>query len=416
MHRTFYVLIAGVLATPPTSSDSTTNLGGVKALLFERRETRYAAAILTSKLSPAAGALVAPLRMADVDEPELPGPGWKRITPLLSGICGSDLSTLSGHTSRYFESLVSFPFVMGHEVVGLTENGNRVVIEAVLGHAARGEALPFEGAHPADGCDHGHLIGGHLEAGLQIGSCESTSGVWSTSMIAHESQLHVVPETMSDEAAVMIEPTASGVHAALRAHVQDGQTVVVLGAGTIGLTIIAALRAHTGAGTIVATAKYPEQRKLASDLGATTVAEPGEIRRAVRRITGSRMVGTVLSGGADVVIDAVGSSASLEDAFAITRPRGRVVVCGMPGVVEIDLAPLWHRETEMVGAYTYGTEELTNGTRAHTFTLATELVESAQLDRLVTATYPLAQYKQALRHASESGRRGAVKIAFDFRD
>ena len=116
------------------------------------------------------------------------------------------------------------------------------------------------------------------------------------------------------------------------------------------------------------------------------------------------------------MIDAVGSAASLEDAFAITRPRGRVVVCGMPGVVEIDLAPLWHRETEMVGAYTYGTEELTNGTRAHTFTLATELVESAQLDRLVTATYPLAQYKQALRHASESGRRGAVKIAFDFRD
>jgi threonine dehydrogenase-like Zn-dependent dehydrogenase len=381
----------------------TTNLGGVKALLFERRESRYAAAILTSKLSPGAGALVAPLRMADIDEPEIPGPGWKRITPLLSGICGSDLSTLTGHTSRYFEPLVSFPFVMGHEVVGMTENGNRVVIDAVLGHAARGADLPFDGAAPADGCDHGHLIGGHLEAGLQIGSCESTSGGWSTSMIAHESQLHVVPETMSDESAVMIEPTAGGVHAALRANVKEGQTVVVLGAGTIGLTIIAALRAHSAAGAIIATAKYPEQRKLASELGATAVAEPGEIRRAVRRITGSRMVGNVLSGGADVVID-------------ITRPRGRIVVCGMPGVVEIDLAPLWHRETEMVGAYTYGTEELADGTRAHTFALATELVESAGLDRLVTATYPLSQYKQALRHASESGRRGAVKIAFDFRE
>ena len=353
--------------------------------------------------------------MADINEPELPGPSWKRITPLLSGICGSDLSTLSGHTSRYFEPLVSFPFVMGHEVVGLTENGNRVVIDAVLGHAARGEDLPFEGAAPADGCDHGHLIGGHLEAGLQIGSCESTSGGWSTSMIAHESQLHVVPETMSDESAVMIEPTAGGVHAALRANVEEGQTVVVLGAGTIGLTIIAALRAHTAAGVVVSTAKYPEQRKLASELGATIVVEPGEVRRAVRRITGSRMVGSVLSGGADIVIDAVGSSASLEDALAVTRPRGRIVVCGMPGVVEIDLAPLWHRETEMVGAYAYGTEELANGTRAHTFALATELVESAGLDRLVTATYRLSQYKQALRHASESGRRGAVKIAFDLR-
>lgn len=392
-----------------------TTLARVKALLFERRESRYAAAILTSKLSPTSGALAAPLRMAEIDEPELPGPGWKRISPLLSGICGSDLSTLSGHTSRYFEPLVSFPFVMGHEVVGLTENGNRVVVDAVLGHEARGEAPPFHGAAPADGCDHGHLIGGRLEAGLQIGSCESTSGGWSTSMVAHESQLHVVPDAMSDESAVMIEPAAGGIHAALRANVATGQTVVVLGAGTIGLCIVAALRRHTDAATIVATAKYPEQRKLAAELGADTVAEPAEVRRSVRRITGSRMVGNVLSGGADVVIDAVGSSASLEDALAITRPRGRVVVCGMPGVVEIDLAPLWHRETEMVGAYTYGTEELADGTRAHTFALATELVESADLERLVTATYSLSQYKQAIRHASEAGRRGAVKIAFDLR-
>lgn len=387
----------------------------MKALLFERRESRYAAAVLASKIAPASAALVAPLRLADIDEPPLPGPGWTRISPLLSGICGSDLSTLSGHTSRYFEPLVSFPFVMGHEVVGLTQNGNRVVLDAVLGHAARGEEPPFDGAAPADGCDHGHLIGGRLEAGLQIGSCESTGGGWSTSMLAHESQLHVVPETMSEEAAVMIEPTAGGVHAALRADVQDGQTVVVLGAGTIGLAIIAALRANTSAGTIVATAKYPEQRRFAGELGATTVVEPGEVRRAVRRITGSRMVGTVLSGGADVVIDAVGNSASLEDALAITRPRGRVVVCGMPGRVDLDLAPLWHREVELVGAYAYGTEELAGGTRAHTFALATDLVESAELGRLVTATYPLSLYKQALRHASDAGRRGAVKIAFDFR-
>lgn len=388
----------------------------MKALLFERRETRYAAAMITSRLSPAAGALVSPLRLADIDEPEIPGPGWKRITPLLSGICGSDLSTLAGSTSRYFEPLVSFPFVMGHEVVGRTENGNRVVVDAVLGHEARGEAPPFDGAAPADGCDHGHLIGGHLEAGLQIGSCESTSGGWSTSMIAHESQLHVVPETMTDEAAVMIEPAAGGIHAALKANVVDGATVVVLGSGTIGLCVVAALKAHAKPGKVIATAKYPEQRSFASSLGADIVVAPGEVRRAVRRLTGSRMVGTVLSGGADVVIDAVGSASSLEDALAITRPKGRVVVCGMPGVVEIDLAPLWHRETEMVGAYAYGTEELANGTRSHTFDLASDLVETAELADLVTATYPLEQYKQAIRHAAEAGKRGAVKVAFDFRD
>ncbi len=371
--------------------------------------------MLASRLSPASGALAGPLRLTDVDEPVLPGDGWKRITPRLSGICGSDLSTLSGATSRYFEPLVSFPFVMGHEVVGTTESGNRVVIDAVLGAEARGEPAPHEGAAPADGCDHGHLIGGSLEPGLQIGSCESTSGGWSESMIAHQSQLHVVPDSMTDEQAVMIEPTAGGVHAALKAAPAEGATVVVLGSGTIGLCAIAGLRHLTGAATIIATAKYPEQRAMATELGADIVVAPDEIRRAVRRISGSRMVGSVLSGGADVVIDAVGNAGSIDDALAITRPRGRVVICGMPGVVEVDLAPLWHRETEMVGAYCYGTEELADGTRSHTFALATNLVDSCDLGRLVTATYPLSQHRQAIRHAAESGRRGAFKIAFDLR-
>ena len=394
---------------PPT-------LPAVKALEFQRNEARYVAAAVASRLRPGSAARPSPLTLVEESPPELPADGWQRIRTIMSGICGSDLATVEGRSARYFGPWVSFPFVMGHEVIGTDEKGNRVVIEPVLGHEARGFEPPFKGAAPGDGDDYRHVVCGHIKPGIQIGYCASTGGGWSSEFVAHKSQIRPVAKRLSDEAAVMIEPTAGGVHAALRANVQDGQTVVVLGAGTIGLTIIAALRAHTAAGSIVATAKYPEQRKLATELGATTVVEPSEVRRAVRRITGSRMVGSVLSGGADVVIDAVGSSASLEDALAITRPRGRVVVCGMPGVVEIDLAPLWHRETEMVGAYTYGTEELTDGTRAHTFALATELVESADLDRLVTATYPLTQYKQALRHASEAGRRGAVKIAFDFRE
>lgn len=388
----------------------------MKALLFERRESRYAAALLASKLSPPAAALVGPLSFAEVDEPEIPGPGWTRVKPVLSGICGSDLATLSSATSRYFEPLVSFPFVMGHEVLALTDDGSRVVLDAVLGHAARGETPPFEGAAPADGCDHGHLIGGYLEPGLQIGSCESTGGGWSTSMVAHESQLHIVPDSMSDETAVMIEPAAGAIHAVLRGRVSSGTTVAVLGSGTIGLCAIAALRSFAEPGTVIATAKYPHQRTFASELGADTVTSPGEVRRAVRRITGSRMIGSVLSGGVDVVIDAVGSEESLEDALAITRPRGCVVVCGMPGRVNIDFAPLWHREITLVGAYTYGTEYLNDGTQLHTFSMASDLVQNSDLGRLVTASYPLAQYKRALRHATEAGRRGATKICFDLRE
>ena len=386
----------------------------MKALVVERKELRYVAAMAASRIRPGAGAAVGPLRLRDIDAPALPGDGWVRVRPRLSGICGSDLATVDGHASRYFEPLVSFPFVPGHEVVGTTEDGRRVVLEPVLGHVARGEAPPFEGAAPGDGHDYGHLIGGRLEPGLQTGYCHDTGGGWSEGFVAHTSQLHDVPTQMSDEAAVMIEPVACAVHAVLRGGIEPGDTVAVIGAGTMGLSAVAATRRFSPAGTVVSSGRYPSQRTLATELGADHVVDDGEVRRAVRRVTGSRVMGQVLTGGADVVIDAVGSEQSLDDALSVVRPRGRVVLLGMPAKVSIDLTSLWHREVELVGAYTYGTEHRPAGA-VHTFELATELVEAADLGRLVSATYLLDDYRDAITHAAEAGRRDAVKIAFDLR-
>ncbi len=387
----------------------------VKALEFRRSEARYAAAAITSRIRPGSGAAVGPLSLVETDAPELPGDGWHRVRTRLAGICGSDLSTVEGHSSRYFEPWVSFPFVPGHEVVGELADGQRVVLEPVLGHAARGAEPPTPDAAPGDGNDYRHLVAGPLEPGIQTGFCASTGGGWSSEFIAHESQLHPVPDALTDEAAVMIEPTAVGVHAALRTPIDEGDTVVILGAGTMGLVALAALRALTSAGTIIVGAKYAEQVDLARSLGADLVVAPGEVARAVRRATGSYQIGDDLSGGADVVIDAVGSAASLEEAIGICRPRGTVVLVGMPGKATIDFTALWHRETALLGAYTYGTETLPDGTRRTSFDLATELVASADLGRLVGATYRLDAYTDALAHAATAGSRGTIKVCFDLR-
>lgn len=388
----------------------------MKALRFSRNEGRYAAAMVASRLRPGSGAAVGPLSLIDDDGPVLPAEDWIRLYPRLAGICGSDLSTIDGAASRYFEDFVSFPFVPGHEVVADTADGRRVVLEPVLGHECRGFAPPFDGARPADGNDYRHLTCGHLEPGLQTGFCESTGGGWSTEFVAHPSQLHEVPDWMSDELAVVMEPVAGGVHAALRAGVEDGATVAVIGAGAMGLVTVAALRHLTSPGSIMIGAKYPIQRQLAEEFGADVVCAPNELTRAVRRATGSFMVGDRLSGGADVVIDAVGSQESIEAAIGMCRPRGRVLLLGMPGVVELDLTALWHRETELIGAYTYGTEELTDGRRTNSFALAFELAGKVPFDKLVSATYPLARYVDAIAHAAEAGSRGAVKVAFDMRN
>jgi len=388
----------------------------MRALRIDRKVARFASARVAGMLSPGAGAKWGPLVLDDVDSPSLPSSEWVHIHPRLAGICGSDLSTVDGVASRYFEPIVSFPFTPGHEVVADTDDGRRVVLEPVLGCVTRGIDPACDSCARGDLGNCERLAFGNLDAGLQTGFCCDTGGGWGTTMIAHPSQLHDVPDDLSDEAAVMVEPAACGIHAALRTPIPAGGTVVVIGAGTLGLLTVAALRAYTAAGVIITAARYPHQVRLAKALGASVVCESAELSRVVRRHTGSLAYGDQLTGGADVVLDCVGDSRSITAALQIVRPRGTVVLVGMPAGVNLELTTLWHRETALVGAYAYGTEHLPDGRTARTFDLAFELARSADLGRLVSATYPLRQYEDAISHAANAGRRGAVKVAFDLRN
>ena len=395
----------------------------MKALLFERSIPKFAAARLASGWRSGAGARVGPLRLTEMDEPELPGPGWQRLRPRLSGICGSDLATIDGRSSRYFEPLVSFPFVPGHEVVGELDDGTRAVLEPVLRCAARGIDPPCPACAAGQTNRCRNLAFGHLKPGLQTGYCSPTGGGWGAALVAHDSQLHPVPDGFSDQAAVMVEPAACALHGALRGAVDGAaghETAVVIGAGTLGLCTIAALsRLRPDIETLVVVAKHPEQRRLALELGDCTVVHPGELARAVRRRTGSLVLDSgQLTGGAGLVFDCVGSSQSLTSALAVTAPGGTVVLLGMPGEVKVDLTGLWQREVSVTGAYAYGTERLSGeppGQDRRTFDLSFELVADAGLERLVSALYPLNRYREAIEHAADAGRRGATKVAFDLR-
>ena len=375
----------------------------MKALVFSRKPARYAAAMVAGALRPGSGARYGPLSLRDVDPPDLPGPGWLPLRPRLSGICGSDLATIDGRSSRYFEPIVSFPFTPGHEIVGNLEDGRRVVVVPVLTCAPRGIDPPCAP------CAAGHLnlcervAFGHLEPGLQCGFCESTGGGWSQEMIVHESQVVDVADELSDRQAVMIEPTACAVHAA---HQVDAGRVAVIGAGTLGLLTIAAVRRLSPATEIIATAKHPEQKRWAKELGADVTCAPGELARAVRSTTGSMVIGNQLTGGVPAVVDCVGTEATLTQALQVVAPGGTVHVVGMPAQTTLDLTALWHRETILRGCYAYERAD---------FETAADLVASSALDRLLSATYPLARYEDAIDHAANAGARGAVKIAFDLR-
>ncbi len=90
----------------------------------------------------------------------------------------------------------------------------------------------------------------------------------------------------------------------------------------------------------------------------------------------------------------------------MVAPGGEILVVGMPGHTTLDLTSLWHRESRISGCYAY--------TRSD-FERALELAQEHDLGRLVSATYPLARYQEAIEHAANAGQRGAVKVAFDLR-
>jgi threonine dehydrogenase-like Zn-dependent dehydrogenase len=407
----------------------------MNTLVFERNVARFAAARLVSSFGSGRGAGVGPLRLADMDAPDLPGEGWHRVQPLLSGICGSDLATLDGRSSRYFEALVSFPFVPGHEIVGrlqtdaLSATGEplaaerRVVIEPVLSCRARHIAPLCAACSAGLTGDCEQVAFGHIRPGLQTGFCADTGGGWSAAgLVAHESQLYAVPDELTDKDAVTVEPVACALHAALSARLRETDVVAVIGAGTLGLLTIAAIsylgstgRAATPEALLVG-ARYAHQRTWASELGATLALDSTQLARAVRRRSHTMAIGgdgvDRLSGGADVVFDCVGSADSIEQALSMVRARGRVVLVGMPGPVRVDLAPLWHREVTLLGAYAYGTEQVADA-RVRTFDLALEMAGALHTGRLVSATYPLDRFEEAVAHAGAAGRRGSVKVAFD---
>jgi threonine dehydrogenase-like Zn-dependent dehydrogenase len=382
----------------------------VKALRFDRKPLRYAAAFVAGSLAPGRGGAWGPLELVDDDEPDLPSPEWVRLRPRLSGICGSDLATIDARSSRYFEPIVSFPFTLGHEVVADTVpadggEARRVVVVPVLSCATRGidPVCPMCAAGRINLCER--VAFGHLSPGLQTGFCADTGGGWSTAMVAHPSQLVDVPADLSDEAAVIVEPTACAVHAADR---YTGAETVIVGAGTLGLLTLAGIAAsgRRGSAPIVVTAKYAEQRRLARELGADVVCEPGELPRWVRRLSGSLAVDDQLTGGFGCVVDCVGSSDSIGQALKVAAPGSEVLLVGMPAKVTLELTGLWHRETAIRGCYAYERAD---------FDRAFDVVRRFDLGRLVSATYPLRRYTEALEHAASAGRRGAVKVAFDLR-
>jgi threonine dehydrogenase-like Zn-dependent dehydrogenase len=255
--------------------------------------------------------------------------------------------------------------------------------------------------------------------------CHDTGGSWSPYFVAHEEQLYKVPDSISEENGMMIEPFAITLHAALQSFPDDSEQLLIIGAGTIGLCMIAALRALGSQAEIIVLGRYDFQLEAANRLGANHVIRTSRDSRfydEVVRLTGADLKNPIMGkplviGGVDRVFDCVGSNSSLDDAMRLTRNGGQVVFVGEPGIVKnLDWTPILTQDLEVKPAYLYNHVEEFNGKIWKTFDLAIELMDNQNLDIgwMVTHKFGLNDYKKAFSVIDQKKLGSAIKVAFEF--
>jgi len=255
------------------------------------------------------------------------------------GICGSDVHGFTGKTGRRIP-----PLIMGHEAAGIVERlgknvsgfekGDRVCFDSTV-YCNKCEACR---AGLFNRCDKRQVLGVSVPAFKRHGAFAEYVAVpsWIVSKI---------PDELSFVHAALLEPASIGTHAANRAPISNKDTVVVIGAGTIGLFILQAARLR-GAAKVIAVDINEFRLDLAKKLGADKLINPlkSNLSEAVLQETEGK--------GANVTLEAVGYAKTFADAVAITRMGGYVVAVGnLEKKAEFDLQQLIAKEHTFTGSY-----------------------------------------------------------------
>ena len=369
----------------------------------------------------------APLQVQNLPRQPLPDARYVRVRNILAGICGSDLhlvfadgdfriapAAIPSHTQSY----------PGHEVVGeiievgddaqRLHVGDRVVLQSGLSCRSADVDTPCRACAVGNYslCEHGPFSGPH-----PIG------GGWSEEMLVHEEQLFRVPSTMTDAQAMMLEPTSVAVHAALRCLPQQGERVLIIGAGTIGQLLLQVIHALAPNAEVYTLARHDFQIERAARLGAQIIY-PQDSYRQIQSATEAqlyqgRAANRMLLGGFDVIFDSVGSQQTTRDALRWSRAGGTVVMVGVSlHPMHVDLTPIWYQEVNLIGSTAHGMEYWPLGTseRVSTFTIAAELIARNYIfpDKLITHRFPLNAYRSALLTASDKQHYRVMKVVFDY--
>ncbi|MEK1334146.1 alcohol dehydrogenase catalytic domain-containing protein [Limosilactobacillus fermentum] len=277
------------------------------------------------------------VEVQDVDKPTVKNPDDVVIKVLRACVCGSDLWAYRGLDDKPANSINS-----GHEAIGIVEE-----VSADITTVKPGDFVIAPFTH---GCGHCPACLAGFDGVCQDHSDNFSNGTQAEYYLAQHAQWSLVKvpgkpedysEAMLKSFLTLADVMATGYHAARVADVKPGDTVVVMGDGAVGLSVIIAAKLR-GAKRIISTSRHDDRRELAAEFGATdNVAERGD--EAVEKIL------AMTNGGADAVLECVGTAQSTDTAMKVGRPGAIVGRVGLPHDATMDMATPFYRNTAVAG-------------------------------------------------------------------
>ena len=331
-------------------------------------------------------ALLSAIEQIEIEtvESKAPAAGEARVAIDACGICGSDLHMYDGS-----HPTLRPPLVMGHEFVGHVMDVGAGVTDFTAGDRVIGMA--GRGCGECEACKEGHynwceqlkVIGGHIPGAL------------AQELVLPAEQFLKIPDWIPDDQASLIEVAAVGMHTINRSGDVAGKSCLVLGAGPVGLVLVACLKA-LGAGPVVVSDISAARRELAHAKGADIVIDP-------REEGAEDAVKAKFPRGLDVAFDCAGREASLLTARRLTRRGAKVILTAIfPATVTLPMVQVQRAERELIGVQMYQRED---------FEKTIQLLEEKKLDLggIVTHELPLQQTADAF-HLLQSADAAAGKV------
>lgn len=376
-----------------------------------------------------------PMALLELPEPTLPAADWVVIRTKLCGICGSDSKQvfLEGDADSPMTGLISFPQVLGHEVVGEIveagpesgrQPGERVVLNPWLSCGPRGISPLCPACQVGDYNVCHHFTEGHLEPGIHTGNSATATGGFAELVPAHTSMAIPCPDEVDDETAVLADPFSVALHSVLRNPPPPAGRALVYGIGALGLATCAILELLHPDVEVGAVARWPHQADLSQRHGARPFAhEPtSELVAAVSDWAQAKLhqpwegLPMAFPLGVDTVYDTVGTPETLEVSVRVLRARGRLVLTGVSQPGRFEWSPWYFKELALVGSNAFGVEEV-DGVRRHAIAHYLDWAAAGKVDvrHMLTHRFPVDEWRTAFQTIARQGETGALKVAFDYR-